>query len=281
VNFIDAILNLATVLLWLQWRSLRTAHPPLPTKSLLSLLQPTDKPLAATRILVFLTALLLVRALFYWQIGSPLHWVPNLPFGPVPVPFRSDFLGLMLLYSMSAGAHAIVVMYFWLLLLSVVNQRVPDSEAFQRWVRLHLGRAERLPWWARLALPALIVALAWLALHPFFVWLQLLPAAKSSAHLVEEACVVGAGAFLAWKLLLVVVLVLHVLNTYIYFGAHPFWSFIDATGRNLVRPLNAVPMRLGRFDAAPLLVIALAWALGWWLANPRFGLPKLVQKLPL
>ena len=43
MNFIDAILNLAAVLLWLQWRSLRTSKPTAPIKSFIALLQPTDK----------------------------------------------------------------------------------------------------------------------------------------------------------------------------------------------------------------------------------------------
>ena len=281
MNFIDAILNFAAVLLWLQWRSLRTAHPPVQTRSLLSLLQPTDKPLAAARILLFLAALLLTRALFYWQIGAPLRWVPTLPFGPVPVPFRSDFFGLMLLYSVLAAAHAILVMYFWLLLLSAVNRRVPDSEPFQRWVRLHLGRAERLPAWAKLLLPAVLVAFAWLAVNPLLVRLHLLPAPKHFAHLAEEAFVVGLGACLAWKLLLLGVLVLYVVQSYVFFGAHPFWRFIDATGRNLLQPLAAVPLRVGRVDFAPLALIALIWAAAWWLGEPRYGLPKLIRSLPL
>lgn len=281
MNFLDAILNFAVVLLWLQWRSLRTAHPPLPSKSLLSLLQPTDKPMAAARTLVAIAGVILVRGLFYWQIGAPLHWVPNLPVGTVPVPFRSDFFQLMLLYSALAAIHAIVVMYFWLLLLSVVNRRVPDSETFQKWVRLHLGRAERLPLLVKLFLPGILVALAWLGLNPFFAWLNLLPPAKSSAHLVEQAAVIGASAYLAWKFPLLIVLLLYTLNSYVYFGAHPFWSFIDATGRNLVRPLSAVRLRLGRFDFSPLLLLGFVWAVCWWLGHPRYGLPRLVQMLPL
>jgi hypothetical protein len=280
VNFIDAILNLAIALLWLQWRSNRTALAPLPTKSLLSLLKPTEQTRAGAGILLTLAAVVVLRAFFYWQIGAPLGWMATLRLGVTPIHFRSDFLGLMLLYSTLAAARVVVVAFLWLALLHAVNRRAPAEEPFTKWTRRLLGRAARWPWWTAFLWPLAAGTLGWLALHPLLIALKLLPASTTFARLAGEALVTGAGAYLAWEPLLLGALLLHVLNSYIYFGTHPFWGFIELTGRNLLRPLAALPLRVGRIDFAPVAALALVWAVGWWLAHPHYGLPRVLQSLP-
>lgn len=280
MNFIDAILNLAVVLLWLQWRSNRTALAPLPTKSLLSLLKPTEQTRAGAGILLTLAAVVLLRAFFYWQIGAPLGWIATLRLGTAPLYFRSDFLGLMLLYSALAAVRVIVVAWLWLALLHVLHRRAATEEPFPKWIRRLLGRAARWPWWTALFWPFIAGTLGWLALHPLFAAVKLLPATSSFRHLTGEALLIGVGAYLAWWPLLIGALVLHVLNSYIYFGAHPFWGFVEATGRRILSPLAALPLRVGRIDFAPVPVLALLWAAGWWLAHPHYGLPRALQLLP-
>lgn len=280
MNYLDAILNLAIVLLWLQWRSARTAQTPLPLKSLLSLLQPTEKSHAGPRSLLILGAVLMLRAFFYWQIGAPLGWRATLRLGTTTILFRSDFLGSMLLYSVAAAVHAILVAFLWLALLNVLHRRAAPDDPFPKWIRRQLGRVARWPWWTAFLWPLVVGALGWLALHPLFVPLHLLPAASSFRHLVGEAFLIGLGTYLAWQPLLIGVLVLYVLNSYIYFGTHPFWGFIEATGRQLLRPFDALPLRVGRIDFAPIPAIALLWAIGWWLAHPHYGLPRALQLLP-
>jgi uncharacterized protein YggT (Ycf19 family) len=117
-------------------------------------------------------------------------------------------------------------------------------------------------------------------LQPLFVRCQLLPASSSLAGRLGEAALVGAGTYLCWQPLLLGALVLYVLNSYIYFGAHPFWSFVENTGRRLLRPLAVLPLRVGRIDFAPALALALVWSAGWALAHPDYGLPRWWQSLP-
>ena len=47
------------------------------------------------------------------------------------------------------------------------------------------------------------------------------------------------------------------LNTYIYFGKHPFWNYVNATAQTLLAPLRKIPLRAGRVDFAPVVGIVI------------------------
>ena len=82
----------------------------------------------------------------------------------------------------------------------------------------------------------------------------------------------------AWKYLLAGLLFLGVLNTYLYLGNFSFWTFIQTTVGNLVRPLRWLPLRWGRIDLVPLLALGLVWFVFTYL---EFGLNRLFARLPL
>ncbi len=272
MSFLEAILNLAGLLLWLKWRTVRASSPPLPGKSLLAVLRPTEKPRGQPRVLLFLLGLLLVRAIFYWQIGAPLRWTPTLAAGIMPIKFRSDYLGLMFLYSFLSFLRALVGLYLGLAIIAVLNRRMTESDPVHQWVRLQLGWFNHLPVALKLILPPLLVGLLWLAIHPLMNYLTLVPASRSFAHVVELAAVVAASSLFTWEWVIITLLTLHLLNSYIYFGNHAFWNFISLTARNALGPLEKLPLRAGRIDFAPLigilLVLLAAW--GWMEAVTRF-----------
>jgi len=101
--------------------------------------------------------------------------------------------------------------------------------------------------------------LLWLALHPLLAQLAIVPETKSNGQLLEQAAVLGLGTYLAWKYLIVGILVLHLLNSYVYLGNHPVWNFVNATARNLLSPLRWAPLRLGKVDFLPVAAIALVF----------------------
>jgi uncharacterized protein YggT (Ycf19 family) len=72
--------------------------------------------------------------------------------------------------------------------------------------------------------------------------------------------------------------VLYLVNSYVYLGNSYFWTFINLTGSNLLRPFRALPLRVGKVDLAPLLLIVLVLALSHWAA---LWLPAIFQRLPL
>ena len=84
MGLIDFILNLAGLLLWLNWRSVR--FDPLgkrtPATLIGTLRRAEPRRLRRWHLLAALGGLLLLRALFYWQIGSAAHWTGrDLEFG--------------------------------------------------------------------------------------------------------------------------------------------------------------------------------------------------------
>jgi uncharacterized protein YggT (Ycf19 family) len=258
MGLIDLILNLAGLLLWLNWRAAK-ADPLGKSKpaTLIGTLRRAE-PANASRwhLPAVLGGLLLLRALFYWQIGSAAGWVGELDLGVTAIYFRSNVFDQMLLFSIFSLARMFGVLYLWLLLLSILEGPMPTH----RLVKMQLGAIDGWPRWIKFLLPLIVIALVWgLASWPF-AWLH--PRlAMSAAHRIEESLVIALGSYLVWKFLIAALLALHLLNSYIYFGKHPFWNYVDATARQMLRPLEKIPLRAGKADFAPVVGIALVFLL--------------------
>ncbi len=282
MGLIDFILNLAALLLWLNWRSLH--FDPL-TRRTPATLVGTLRPAAprhwkSWQLLASLGLLLLLRSVLYWDIGSAVSWTPTLDLGVVALAFRSDSfpptisLRATALFSLLSFGRVLLVFYFWLLVIGVVNRRITDPDPIQRILRLHLGRVARWPWPVQLLLPLLLAAGLWVVLHPVLVYFGVLNRAGSLAHLAEQAFLVGGGLVLTLKFLLPVFLVLHLVVSYVYLGTSPLWDFVSNTARNLLRPVRA--LRYGKVDLAPLAGILLILLLLHWL--PNYVMRRLLEK---
>ena len=261
MSAIDFILNLAALLLWLSWRAAR--FDPLVRAGPITLVGTLRRaePLRLQRwhLLAVLAALVILRGVLYWQIGSAVDWIPLLRLGAIAISFRSDYFLPMLIFSLLSFLATLGVFYLWLLLLSLVNGRPAEGEPFQRLVRLHLGWIERLPWVGKLLLPFLLTSLLWLALNPLLVRWSIVPGVRIPAHRFEQAAIIAFCPYLTWKFLIGGILALYVMNSYVYIGSHPFWKYIEATGNNLLAPLRWAHLRLGKVDFAPIVEIALVF----------------------
>ena len=259
MGLIDFILNLAGLLLWLNWRAAK-ADPlgkPKPA-TLIGTLRRAEPGSAWTRwqLPVILAGLLLLRALFYWQIGSAANWPGKLDLGVTTVYFHSNVFGQMLLFSIFSFARMFGMVYLWLLLLSILEGPMPTH----RLVKMQLGAIDGWPRWIKLFLPLAVVALVWgLASWPF-AWLHPKLAMPASRR-VGESLVIALGSYLVWKYLIAALLALHLLNSYIYFGKNPFWNYVNATAKQSLRPLEKIPLRAGKADFAPVVGIALVFLL--------------------
>ena len=268
MGLIDFILNLAGLLMWLSWRSVQ--YDPLAKRTPATLLG-TLRPAQASRwqrwhLLAAIAVLLLVRAFAYWLVGSGDNWVGRLDFGVVaiPIPFHSQLSDLFFrisLYSVLSFGLALAVVYIWLLLLSILAG--PDP--IHRLVRVQLGEIDRWPRWVKALLPLLLTVIFWWLATWLFSSLEVshgsrthfIPRPISALQRLESALIVGVGSYLAWKFVIGSLLILHLLNSYIYFGPHPFWNYVNATARTLLTPLRWA--RLGKVDFAPVAGLAIVF----------------------
>jgi uncharacterized protein YggT (Ycf19 family) len=269
MSIINSILNLAALLLWLGWRDLVVG----------SLLNNTTTPLVRTlrradnarlkvgKHLLALGGLLLLRALLVWWLAGAVNWTPRLNLTAITLHFRSELLGQAMLFSCLSFGATLAVFYTALLLLSVLDNGASDGNPLQKFVRSHLGRAGRLPSGVRLLLPVAVTMLVWLALAPVLTHGEIVPAVAGIRRVLQQGLLLGIGLCLVWKLVLSGVLLAYFLNSYIYFGEYPVWSYAGGIARRLLMPLQWLPLRVGRVDFTAVVGMVLVFFIGTMLAN--------------
>ena len=276
---LNFILNLAGLLLWVNWRAMGFKDQ-VPYRSTLvhTLRSAVPRQPGRWRYLAGLALLLVIRGWLYRQIGSGLNWVPHLDLHVIALPFRSDLPWRMTLFSFLSFLLTLATFHLWLLLLSVANRREPDTQSVHRLVRMNLGWIERLPSLLTMILVPVAAAGIWLALHPLLVSLRMLPAGASLSLIAEQGFIFGLAGLLTWKFLIIALLLFHLLNSYVYLGRSPIWDFASLTARNLLKPLGWFPLQVGKIDFAPTLGILLVWVAGEFAGR---GLTELFRRLPL
>jgi uncharacterized protein YggT (Ycf19 family) len=277
----DFILNLAGVLLWLSWRSIRS-DPLVKTRpaTLIGTLRRAEpRRMKGWQLLAGLGALLVLRAVLYQQIGAEADWTPKLDLFFIVLAFPSrlppgHFLPA-LVFSLLSFARVLIIGYFWVLALVAINRRDSDPDALLKLLRQHLGPVPRWPLLLQVFLPLASITGLWMALHPLLAYLGITDHVRSYAHLAEQGLLVGVALCFTLQFLLPVFLLLHLFASYIYLGSSPLWDFIGATARNVLRPLRGLPLRIGRLDLTPLGGVVLILILSHWL--PNFVVARLAE----
>jgi len=273
VNYVDFILNLAGLLLWLNWRALR--FDPLgkrkPATLIGTLRRAEPQRLRHWHLLAAIGALLLVRAVFYWQIGlvSKPVWAGTLNLGIIAPSFRGNSLGRMCLFSGFSFGLTLAVFYLWLLLLSILA----GPEPIHGLVRMQLGATDRWPRRVKFFLPLTITALLCWPASWLLEWCGIMPGPVSTAQRIEQSLLIGLGSYLVWKFLIGALLTLHLLNGFIYFGKHPFWNYINATAQTLSQPVRSAGSALMRAGLS-LLPRTSRWRAGKVNTSPAWKLAR-------
>ena len=259
MGIVDLILNLAGLLLWLNWRSIQ--FDPL-TKRTPATLMGTLRPASPQKLrhwhfLILIAGLLLLRALIYRWLGSATGSTTSyLDFGATSQGFRRDIFAQALAFSFFSFVRALVILYIWLLFFSILSG--PDP--INRLIKIPLGRASDWPRPVKIILPFVITAVLWWLAS--WIFEKLPPAlAGTLAQKFQGAVVIGLSSYLVWKFPACIILLLHLLSSYIYFGRHPLWNYVSQTAQNLLRPLKNIPLRVARVDFAPVLAIAIIFFL--------------------
>ena len=271
---VDFILNLAGLLLWLNWRSIR--FDPL-TRRLPATLMGTLRPAAPEKfrrwhLLALIVGLLILRAAAYHWI-APL-WTYKLDFGVISLPFYSNTFSGMLLFSFLSFALWLGIFYAVLLLLSLLKG--PDP--IHRLVKIPLGRVDNWSVPVKLILPFIVTAAAWGMVGALLEAMQIFPPANSMTLRIEQSIVIALGIYLIWKFPIALLLLLHLAGSYIYFGRQPVWNYVHATAQKLLQPARKIPLRVGRVDFAPLLGLVLVFLVAVALEK---GLETLYRRLPI
>lgn len=258
MGLLDFILNIAGVLLWMNWRSQRldplSRATPATLVGTIKKTQPGNLP--RWQFALIIGALVCLRAFVYLEIGPAVNWTPTLDLGAIAPAFRSNLFSQQLLFSALSLLRALIIFYSWLLFLALVN-RETNPDPVQKLILVQLGRPGRWPAWLQAILPIVSGALLWLAIYPMLARLGIINWAASPQHLAGQCFVVGAATILSLKFLLPTFLVLHLVVSYVYLGNNPIWEFINTTARNVLRPIDYLPLRAGKIDLAPVVGIGL------------------------
>ena len=275
MGIVDFILNLAGLLLWLNWRSIR--FDPLAKRTpatLMGTLRPAaPKKLRRWHLLAGIAALLVARAVIYRWMGSS-EWVGKLDLGVTLLTFRSDWFLRMLAFSFFSFGLMLGIFHVGLLALSLVA----GPEPVHSLVKIPLGRVDGWPRWGKILLPIFVGASAWCLAGWLLVRLQVLPPPVATAQRLEQGAVIGLNCLLVWKYPVGALFFLHLLNSYVYFGKNPFWKYVNATAQKILRPLNALPLRLGKVDFAPVVGMVILFLAAEGVAR---WLTWLYAKLPI
>ena len=274
MSLIDFILNLAGLLLWLNWRA--APFDPL-TRATPATLAGTLRRTEPTRVkrwhfLAALAGLLVMRAWLYGQLGPALNWSPRINLVATELVFKStDPHGWQpLLFSLLSFSRFLGIFFLWLLFLSLLTRGAGESLPSLRLVRVHLGFVNGWPAWQKLLLPLVAGFVLWWLLTWPLVAGELVPRPISPGDRFIQAALVGASAYFAWEYLAAALLTLHLQHNHVYFGRHPVWSFVELAGRRLLSPLRSLPLRIGRMDLTPVAGIALVFLIAHFAEN---GLP--------
>ena len=178
---IDFILNLAGLLLWLNWRSVR--FDPLgkrtPATLIGTLRRAEPRRLRRWHLLAALGGLLLLRAVilladrFGGQAGLGGHTGSGRRRAFLPQRFVCRGCCLFSIFSFGL---MLGMFYLWLLLLSILAG--PEPLPFHRLVRMPLGGIDRWPRWVKFLLPLMVTAAFWWLASWLLAWLQVIPATR-------------------------------------------------------------------------------------------------------
>ncbi len=280
IDSIDFVLNGICVVLWLNWCAVGIAQPVV--GSGISLLT-TLKRAETRRInrwvsLAALSGILILRAAFYWLFGFEFAWTFLIDLGPIAIPFRADYFGRVALYSVTSFGLFLGVFYSSLLLLSILNKRTGENDYLCRLLRLHLRGVESSPAFIKLLLPVVGAGILWMLFAPLLRMWGMVPPWVSWRCLWEQAVVFGVMALLTWRYALVLILLLYLIQSYVYLGNHYSWSFLNLTAKNILRPLENRSIQLGKFDLRPAIGIVVILGFS---ACIRWAMVEIYQRLPI
>ncbi|MCP5518619.1 MAG: hypothetical protein H7A45_15315 [Verrucomicrobiales bacterium] len=275
MDWVDHLLNLAGLLLWLGFRGVGFDRPGLSLAA-----RTLPRPPARFRVSfgLLLVLLLTVRSWVYWRAGTLLDWVPQLNLGVVSIPFNGAMLSRMALFSLGSFGVAWGVFHCGLSYLSLVSHADRQTNRWAAGIARQLGWYARVPGAFKVLIPWLLAAGGWYLAQPGLVALNVALPREAPAVVWQEGAVFGAMTLLVWKFTLVPVLLAQFLLPHAHVGRSAFLDFVQLSATRTLRPFAWFPGRVGEIHFTPALLAALVLVGTWWA---QLRLETLFQRLPL
>jgi hypothetical protein len=274
MSFVNFLLDLAAVVLWLSFRGVGGA-PSRPAGTLLGNLRPVEpEQKRSWYALLGLAAILLLRPLFLSPIAGSVDATPSWSPGPVVLVFRSDSWMRLYLYSGVTFFWTWLIFFAHAVLLGVCIRGLSELKGLQDLVVSMVGPIGRWPWYVSLPIPMLLGAVGWFGMSRLFFELGVMPQSKADWHIALQCLSIGLSVWIPCRWVIAGVLLYRMLYGYVYLGEHPVWGFLDVVGRRLQTPISWIPLRLGQMDFGALLAAAIFWGGGEFA---RLGLIKLFR----
>ena len=264
---INLLLNFAGLGLWIGAFAFSRAAARLSRPlTLLSALRPETSAAHGRLVLLgSLMALLVLRAAAYWNFSTPGDRLPSIDFGILSISFRSDLFTDLLAYSVGSFLVFLYLYYLWMLGISLCCRSSGPVDSIENFVnrQLRFLASWHVGWKVFISLVA--GAGLWLATGRALLVFGIgeIPREWSVSTLLLQSPFVAASFGCSFLLVMAVVLALHLISSYVYFGDHAVWPFIDRTAKVYLSPLRRFPLMFGHFDFAPILGILVFWFLNW------------------
>ncbi len=268
MDWLHGILNLIGLLFWVLWRA-GTLSRPKPANHLVGPALRQGPVFKHSWIyLLALVGVLGLRAVFYNQFGPGLDWIPSLQLLHEVPHFRSDYFPRALAYSVLSFARWLGALYFCWALLATIRPTADTAKLWRSFLRAQFGWLGGLPaialWIFAISLSA---GLHWVEAE----WMVHVGVRSNiTIHIQQLPALVALDARAAVYLAMGV-LILYLLNTFVYFGESHFWKNVHACGNRLLAPLSGLPLVVGKIDLAPFLALALVYALSFALRHAQLA----------
>ena len=218
--------------------------------------------------LLALVGLLVLRAVFYHQFGPGLDWIPSLPLLHESPHFRSDFFPRALAYSALSFMRWMAALYFCWALLATIKPEADTAKMWRSFLRAQFGWLGGLP----AVILWLVAIMLSVGVHLIEAeWMSRVGVRSESAAFAQHLPALMALDMRAAVYLAMSVLILYLLNSFVYFGEQVLWKNVDASGKRLLTPLSCLPLVVGKVDLAPFLALGLMYGLSFALRHTQLA----------
>lgn len=278
MGFLDLVLNIIAVLLWINWRvdrslvSLGTGHGHISHLELSSSsmgrvnsrrgFSGWKKAVIPARQTLFCLGLILLGKplIYHYMLRHMMEWNPMLKLGVVSIPFSMDYLGQMYLFSIASFILTLFIVYMSMILIRILSRGETSIEnSFQNvFVGFMARSVEGWPVFFKICLPGVVGGILWLIFAPIIEVMEVLPDQSWSA-VFKECIVLGLASYLPWGGLVMILLGVHIITCKFRLGTSSIWSYLDYINAKLIKPLSYLQLQIFKYDFTALVELPIVY----------------------